>query len=839
MGENKGKKDSARSIKNEPGEDISGYLLQIRMLKKQVNDLRKNEKELREKEENLRDIFETVSQGIAYTNLSGKVIYINANLEKIIGIHRDEIIGKNILEIAGDLLDAENQSIIFPYLKSLFSGKAVKPFQVMYKDKILEVNAKINLKTKSLTGTINDITERKNNENALKISEARLRRAELASGSGNWELHLDTGIIIGSEGAMKLYGIKHTPMDYTTVKKVPLPEYREMMDKALDELIKNNKPYDIEFKIRNQETGEILDIHSISEYDKDNHILFGSIQDITSPKKTEEELKIKSQNLSKLLEFTMDLLETVEKSKLFEKICIEGPDLINLKSSAIYIIEGKDLYLEMTNPPLPPDFPDIFRKASLEDNPHIGKTITTKKLVVINDTGKEELTEAERQIVEKRGLGSIIYVPLLADNEVVAVLIFGTFDQAHIYTDHEKVMCKALSNIASLALENSILFGNLIIAKEKAEESDRLKSAFLNNISHEIRTPLNAIVGFTGLLDQPNLSSEEKEQFYNVIVQSNNQLLSIINDIINISQIESNQIVLSERRTNLNQIIKNLYSQFLPEAKKKKIDLIIDPELPATSTFIIADENKLEQVLTNLLNNALKFTNEGSVRFGYRLDGELLEFFVRDTGIGITETEQPKVFEPFYQVERSHTKIYGGTGLGLPISKAYVRLMGGKFSLQSSPDQGSLFSFTLPYKKCPESFETAAQDQISQKQGSGKAKTILIAEAEYSNFALITSMLRKSNYKFIHASNGQEAIDILGSNRQIDLVIMDLKLPVKSGLEAASEILKKNSCIPVIAQTSYIKADDMAKAFECGCVDYISKPYDKDTLLSVIEKYIG
>ncbi len=816
---------------------ISDLKDQISDLEKRLNDLKQVEEALRESQENFHDIFETVKEGIAYTTLKGKVLAVNRNLERMLGLDSKVLLGRNILRISSDLLTPENLKIVLPILSDLLHGRDIHPFQVGYKDKILEINVNINRSAKRLTGTIRDITESKRTEEALLKSEARLRRAELASRSGNWELHIDTGIMIGSEGAMKLYGIDKSVIDYSEVKGVPLPEYREMMDKAIKELISESKPYNIEFRIRNISTGELIDIHSICEYDSKNRILFGSIKDITDRKRAEEEIKAKSRDLSKLLEISMELLETVDKKKVFEKIVKGVPGHAGLEAGAIYLVDGNNLYLETSNPPLPENFPDEFRIAALANHPHIKKALESRTQVIISDISKEVLTPEEKTIAEMRNLRSLIYIPLFAGKKAVGILIFGTLGLQHDFSEDELDMCRALSNVTSLALENSILVSNLTIAKEKAEESDRLKTSFLHNISHEIRTPLNAIIGFSGFLDQPDLSEKERKEYIDIIFQSNNQLLSIINDILNISQIETGQVVVRESATDLNHVLKNLHRQFLDEAVKAGLDLRLNMPSASDDKIILTDESKLIQIFTNLLSNAIKFTHEGFVELGYTRNGDFAGFYVQDSGIGIPEPEHKKIFDRFYQVDKTVSRLYSGTGLGLAISNAYVELLGGEFSVTSSPGRGSRFSFRIPWKKPVSQTGFVSQSAAVTITGSLK-KTILVAEDEESNFALVHAMLKPHGYNTIRAKNGRLALDLCKSNPDIELILMDIKMPVMDGFEATREILKIRPNLPIIAQTAYAHPSDRIRALETGCSDYLAKPFDRKQLLEVIAKYL-
>jgi PAS domain S-box-containing protein len=674
------------------------------------------------------------------------------------------------------------------------------------------------------------IEELRKVEKAFLISETRLRRAEFASKSGNWELHLDTGMIIGSEGAMKLYGITRSPVDYMQIKDIPLEEYRPMLDKALKDMIEHDKPYNIEFKIRNATTGEI--------FDKKNRILFGSIQDITDRKKAEEEIRKKNLELAQLLEITLEILETVDRKRIVKKIVEGGTRLIGMDTGAVYMIQGDDLILEATTPPIPEEFPDEFRKARLEHHPFIKQAVSTNMHYILSDAKSASLTQEERRIVEMRDLNSILFIPLVAHKDVVGVLILGSVGKKHDFREHEIDLSRTLSTVASLSLENSFLFENLTVAKNKAEESDRLKTAFLHNISHEIRTPMNAIIGFSGFLDQPGLSINERKEYIDIIFQSNNQLLRIINDILSISHVETGQVKVQESRIDLMQLMEHLYRLFRPEAEKKGIDFRMNNTLSGEEAIIFTDESKLTQIITNLVNNAVKFTHRGFIELGCAIFDNNIGIYVEDSGIGIPEEEHERIFDSFYQVDKTVSRIYSGTGLGLTISNAYAGLLGGKLSLISSPGKGSRFTFALPLKRIDDFTASSVSFIREKKEEAREGRTILIAEDEESNFALIMAMLKPAGYNLLRVKDGLEAIDTCRKNPDIDLILMDIKMPVINGCDAAFEILKFRQDLPIIAQTAYAHPDDRIRAIECGCADYIAKPFNREQLMSLIKKYI-
>jgi signal transduction histidine kinase/CheY-like chemotaxis protein len=376
----------------------------------------------------------------------------------------------------------------------------------------------------------------------------------------------------------------------------------------------------------------------------------------------------------------------------------------------------------------------------------------------------------------------------------------------------------------------------LIRAKEKAEESDRLKTAFLHNISHEIRTPMNAIVGFSALLGEPGVDQKVHESYVEVIMQSSNHLLSIITDIVDISNIEANLLKTMKNDMNLNSALKSLCNQFQPKADEKKIILTFHPTLSDSESIINTDSTKLTQVLSNLLSNAFKFTDKGSVKLTYILKDNNLHFSVSDTGIGISSQNYDKIFDRFYQVQSGISRLYEGTGLGLTISKAYVEHMGGRIWLTSEPGKGTTFHFTIPYEKATGESAPVASRKTPDGYIFPQKRVILVAEDVESNYKLIKYFLSDSNTEVLHAFNGKEAVEKFFSSGNIDLILMDIKMPVMDGYTAVKLIREKNISVPIIAQTAY--ADDRDRALESGCSGFISKPFDKKGLFKVLKEFI-
>lgn len=390
------------------------------------------------------------------------------------------------------------------------------------------------------------------------------------------------------------------------------------------------------------------------------------------------------------------------------------------------------------------------------------------------------------------------------------------------------------------------LMNELMKSKEKAEESDRLKSAFLANMSHEIRTPMNGIIGFADLLEEGDLDDEKKKQFLQIIKNSGMQLLNIINDIIDISKIETGQIKFLEEKVHIISMMKELYSFFRPITSGKMLDFDIRITEQGDFDECITDGVKLRQILTNLINNAIKFTDCGQIEVTVKPGNRYLLFDVKDSGCGISKDDQEIVFDRFRQVENGSGTLQMGTGLGLAICKAYIEMNGGSIWVTSEIGKGSTFSFTWPFKSVQSLVSHLAGGNLSRKSDqeiseiyNWKSKTILVAEDEAVNFYYVKELLTPTEANVVKVINGAEVLNYLANNPAPDIVLMDLKMPVMNGFQTTVEIRKQNKKIPIVAVTAYAFAGEKDKALEAGCNAFVHKPFRKEELLEVISLYIG
>jgi PAS domain S-box-containing protein len=442
-----------------------------------------------------------------------------------------------------------------------------------------------------------------------------------------------------------------------------------------------------------------------------------------------------------------------------------------------------------------------------------------------------------KSFVESQDIKSFLTIPLFRHNKCTGFVGFDSVTDFHSYTDFEHQLLQVYTQTLVNVMERMEKEEKLVEAKEKAEESDRLKSAFLANMSHEIRTPMNGIIGFLNLLREPDLSDENRTNYIDIVTQSGQRLLDTLNDIIEISKIEAREMKVHISDVDTAELMHYFHGFFLQQTDSKGLSLNLAAHVKGRAGVIRTDRAKLGSMISNLLKNAVKFTFEGSIEFGNFIENDSLVFYVKDTGPGIPGERIDMIFERFIQVDMSANRPHEGSGLGLSIVKAYSVMLNGKVWVNSEYGKGSTFYFSLPYRNARQHI-TVKDERFEGSPQLNEGFPVLVVEDDKASFLYLEKILSDEKFTVIHLSDGLETVKYLEEEKPAGIILMDLKLPGISGLEATRKIRQFNTSIPIIAQTAYAFSSDREAALEAGCNDYISKPVDRNQLIQLIHMNI-
>lgn len=873
-------------------------------------------KKIVKSEDKYRTIFEDAYDGIIHVDKNLTVLNVNKAFTEITGISKEYVIGKSAFSLAKKFVNIKQLPQILGIVKNMLSNRKVIPYELNYKNKILEI-VPVKQKSGYQTAVIRDITDRKLAEEAIKESEERLKIIFEFAPDAYYLSNLKGEFLDGNAAAEEILGFKKKELIGKSFLKLKLISTKDFPKaaKALAKSVMGKKTGPDEFLLKRKDGSKLsVEISTFPVKIKNKDVILGIARDITERKHTEFALKESEEKYRNLVERANDGICIIQDGV----IKFANPSLVDLYGGKLSKVIGspfadfihpdelikisKYYELRLKGENAPSIYETIFRhnkghKVYVEISAgiinYLGKPAD---LVIVRDNTERRETEKSLlklsiavdqspSVIVITGLdGRIEYVnPKFTEttgyskNEAIGKLtnilksgtqsdevykkLWQTIKSGNIWhgefqnkKKNGELFWEAASvspiidktgkvtnyiKVAEDISERKLAEDDLRKALEKAEESDRLKSAFLANMSHEIRTPMNGILGFASLLKTPNLSGEKLKKYISVIDNSGKRMLNIINDLIDISKIEAGQMDTYISECNINEQIEYLNTFFKPEAIKLNLDLSYNNPLPTKDTFVKTDREKLYAILTNLLKNAIKYTHEGSIKFGYERKGEMLEFYVKDTGIGIPEDRQEAIFERFIQADIEDRKAYEGAGLGLSITKAYVEMLGGKIWIDSVEGQGSQFYFTIPYNIETEKTPMVQSEKDTQKNVILKKLKILIAEDEDVADEYLTIILRKSSKEILHAKSGEDTIKLCRKNPDLDLILMDIKMPGMDGYEATREIRKFNTDVTIIAQTAYALAGDREKAIKAGCNNYISKPILRNELMEMIEKHIS
>jgi len=780
--------------------DKNGNITFHEGIMRDITTRRQADKTLRESEERHRTILQTAMDGFWMTDLEGHLLDVNETYCRMSGYSAQELLTMNISDVR---VSDEGIDIISSNEKIKEQGEHSFETKNRRKDGSIydvEVNVKyLPVDGGRLVTFLHDITERKKAEIALKKSEKLFQTMAEASPVGIFKTTNDGYTTYVNPKWSLLSGLSfEEALGNGWLKAVHL-EDKELIGEGWQIATKNLKSSYSEYRFVRPDGSIVWVIgQAIPELNTENEIVgyIGTITDNTDRKMANEALKVSEEKLR-------TVFNTMEEGLALNEFLInDSGELVDYR-----ILEVNPAYERI----LGLNTEQVTGKLATEAY-QISQENIKELLKTFHDDDRPPITEEFDEKLDRWKLVS-------NSHPIGNKFVTSFFD----ITDRKKIEIE------------------LLFAKEKAEESDKLKSAFLANMSHEIRTPMNGILGFAELLKTPNLTGAEQMEYIQIIKKSGDRMLNIINDIVDISKIEAGQVKIFITETKVNEQTEFLYSFFKPEVESKGVQFILRNGLPGNEAIINTDKEKVYAVLTNLIKNAIKFTGKGSIEIGYikKVATLLLEFYVKDTGFGIPKDRQLAIFDRFVQADIADTRAFQGAGLGLSISKAYVEMLGGNMWVESKEGKGSTFYFTIPYN--PESEQNTSTQNTMTNEGSNQNRKlkILIVEDDETSEMLVSIAVKSLSNEILKAATGLGAIAACRANPDIDLILMDIKMPEMDGYEATRQIRQFNKDVCIIAQTAFGLVDEKEKAIASGCNDYVSKPLDIALLKEMIQKHFN
>ena len=807
--------DSAAPIKNEKGE-TKGVVLVF----SNVTDKYAAQKQLKESEERFNLAMQASNDGLFDWNLETNEIYYSPGWKRMLGYEDHEL--PNDFSVWENTTDKEDVRKSWELQQKLISkeiDRFVMEFKMKHKDGhfvdiLSRAEAFFNEKGKAIRmiGTHTDISDRKQAEEKYrKLVENMNSGVAIYQPINDGK---DFNLIDFNKAAEKITNTKKSNVVGSTL----LTEFPNMdkspLFKALQEVSKSGKNKYLPPFYYKDDQREGWRENFI--YKLPTNEIVAIFNDVTERK--DAEIKLQNQNT--------ELNKAKEKAEESEAKLVAAfesmSEAIFISDSKGNLINANESYIHLTGFETKDEYIRKFENYTFLFDVYLptGELAPIEKWAVpraLNgETCENEIYKIHKKDTNDIWIGSYNFAPIRnRDEEIVGCVVTIRDVTENIRKENE-----------------------LIKAKEKAEESDRLKSAFLANMSHEIRTPMNGILGFANLLKDPRLNDEEKKEYIKIIDKAGARMLNIINDIVSISQIEAGQTKPDIRESNINEQIEYIYTFFKPEVEAKGIQLFFKNSLPSNNALIKTDREKVFAVLTNLVKNAIKYTNQGAIEFGYEKKDDNLEFFIKDSGVGIPQDRQKAIFERFVQADIEDKMARQGAGLGLSISKAYVEMLGGKIWVESEIGKGSTFYFSLPYNsKLEEKNGIGKIIQEDDENNKIKNLKILIAEDDETSEILISTIVKEYSREIIKARTGIETVEMCRKNPDINLILMDIQMPGLNGYEATRQIRQFNKDVIIIAQTAFGFTGDRKKAIEAGCNDYISKPIQKEILTSLIQEH--
>jgi PAS domain S-box-containing protein len=768
-----------------------------------ITERKRVEEALLERDRQLSSIYDAVGDVIYHLEVESdgnyRFISVNQAFYNITGLSKERVIGKLVNEV---IPQPSLSMVLEKYRQAINKNSIIRWEEVSdYPTGCLTGDVSIapviddNGRCTHLVGSVHDITKRKRAEEALKESQHLFQTLSWVSPVGIFRTNTDGRTTYVNPMYSELTGLSSEEALGDGWLNAVHPDDKENLKKSWVSNSQSRKISNSEYRFLRPD-GSIVWVMGNAEPEWiDNEIVgyVGTITDITERKRAEDSLRESEGKYRRIFENVQDL---------YYETSLEGT-ILEVSPSIEILSKGQYLRDEL-----------------------IGKSIfdfysDPKERAVLISQIKERGTISDFEITLKNRNGSLIPCSL----------------SSKICFDSQGRPEKIIGSMRDITDRKNVT-ESLKLAKEKAEAGDKLKTTFLNNISHEVRTPLNGILGFAEIMSQADLSEEEKKVSLSMLFESSDRLLNTITNYMDISLITSGNMTLYKKDFSPEQVLRELFAKNEVKCSARNLELLLKLPEQTEKLSVYSDPEIINKIISHLLNNAIKFTDKGSIQYGYAIRKNELEFFVKDTGIGIGKESLNSVFEYFVKEDRGPLKLTEGSGLGLSISKGLVELLGGKIWVESDKGKGSGFFFTIPVEK---EFKNQNLSQTTDKIEKNKLTgSILVAEDDEINFFYLKTLIKQfTSADIIHAVNGKEAVDKFIQNRNISLILMDIKMPVMDGLEATRQIKAINRNVQIIAITAYAMAGDEARILDAGCDYYMTKPLNKKLLLSRMAEYIS
>jgi PAS domain S-box-containing protein len=799
------------------------------------------------------ELFESSPEAIVLVDGQSIVHRVNAEFTRLFQYTEEDINGRNIDQI---LAKGEEMTTAADITKNIESGERISIDTLRYRKdgiplnvSILGVPIKLGNGGMAVYGIYRDITAWTKAQENLIESQTKYRTLFESATDGIF-LMKDNVFVECNEPALAMFRCTNEEIigNLPHIVSPPTqPDGQDSIVKAMHyiEVAYSGQPQFFEW-VHKRMDGELFfaEVNLTRIELKGESFLQAIVRDITQRKKADNLLKRRLDFIEFISQVSSDFinLPASEIDAAIQRALRFAAMFSKVERGYILLLDPKTNQIELTH-----EWCDesvisrkgLFNYFEAAYMPELVNSLGEGKLIMAQ---RRELpsTQQYRLISEMLDLlevKSFIHVPFSVAEKHFGYIGFDATLGPIDWTDEIVNTLKLTGQIIGNAIGRKKSEQEITHAKEKAEESDKLKTAFLASMSHEIRTPMNHIIGFLELLKDTELNQIEREEFLHIIRASGNNLLRIIDDIIDIAKIETQQLEIDSEEISLNKFLEDIlytHQDLISVDDKPNLSIRLEIPEPPSLPDITTDPQRLQQILNNLLSNAIKFTNSGRIVFGYSLNlNNRLQFFVSDTGIGIPKEKQELIFQRFRQLDYGYTRAYGGTGLGLAISKGLIEMLGGEIWVESEVDKGSIFFFTIPFKPVrSETSEPLVTSSTSSIDWSNK--NILIVEDDEMNTKFLRIILTKTRAKLFYSDNGLEAVE-MAKKTIFDLILMDIQIPLLNGYEATRLIKSQSPSTIIIAQTAHAMLDERSHCIEAGCDDYLPKPINRKELLSKIQ----